>query len=100
MADVLHVSHESMSSTSTKFKQEADQFLTSVGELKKAADNLASVWQGSGSEGFQEQYINMNAGFEKTQEAITAIYMALDKTLEFYTESDSQVQNVWTGKGL
>ena len=70
---------------------QADTVNGVIGKMDQLLNALQSEWEGAASEAYAARYQELRPGFQKAEELIREIAMALDSTANIVEETDNSI---------
>lgn len=97
MAGQIRVSPEVMRQRSGQYRNEAQNVNGVISSMDNLLSMLQSEWEGDASQSYAQRYAELKPGFQKAEELIQDIALALDKAAQQLEETDAQLASGFRG---
>ena len=91
MANQIRMTPDTMRARANEYRGEADTVNQVICKMDSLLQQLQSEWEGSASESYAERYQELKPGFQKAEELIREIALALDSTANIVEETDQNI---------
>ncbi len=94
----IRISPDQMRGRAGEFRNEASAVGDSISTMDRLLAQLQDEWEGEASRSYASRYQGeLRPGFQKAQEMIDEIAVALDKTAQEMQEMDQRIANGFRG---
>lgn len=95
MANVIKLEREQMLAEASSFRQEGENFESSIGRMDELTRNLTEVWQGAAAQAYTEKYQQLRPNLVQCRELIEQIAVALEKVVQTMDEADANIASAF-----
>lgn len=93
MSGVIRVTPEELRGVARQYSNESQNVSDLIGRLDQMAGHLESIWEGSSSRAFIEQYHELKPSFQKMSTLLYEIHEQLNTTARILEETDQNIAN-------
>lgn len=91
MAGVIRLNPDEIRGMASQYLQKSSEVQTLTGELDKMAEHLLSIWEGTSSSAFNEQWHELRPSFVKMQELLADVNQQLNDIARVMQETDASI---------
>lgn len=97
MAGQIRISPDTMRQRAGQYRSEANNVQSVISSMDNLLSQLQSEWEGEASQSYAQRYAELKPGFQKAEELINEIAIALDKTAQALEETDASIASGFRG---
>ena len=97
MSGQIRITPEIMRERAGQYRNEANEVNGVIMRMDNLLNNLQSEWEGQASQSYAARYAELKPGFQKAEELINEIAMALDNVASQLEQTDASIASGFRG---